>query len=214
MRAGGRGESSRLSLFSTHYRPLPQITLDFFSRPPYYLKGWHRLILAKKEEFSDISGLNQAINSICCLTYKLLPFCNNQSILHLGSFKPNMILGLSKGLLKESKQPRLTLTNLTTGAKKKNTRLQEKKKTKENTHRIIQNVQRLFSCLAGFTFHEIKINDLPESSSDHTSISTHLKEWCDLLRIFLHPLPYFPCKINKEIHYTFFGQVHFTKTNL
>ena len=28
-----------------------------------------------------------------------------------------MILGLSKGLLKESKQPRLTLTNLTTGAK-------------------------------------------------------------------------------------------------
>ena len=119
---GGRGESSRLSLFSTHHRPLPQITrvlfpLDFFSRPPYHLRSWHRLILAKKEECSDISGLNQAINSICCMTYKFLPFCNNQSVLHLGSFKPNMILGLSKGLLKESKQPRLTLTNLTTGAK-------------------------------------------------------------------------------------------------
>ena len=111
-----------------------------------------------------------------------------------------MILGLSKGLLKESKQPRLTLTNLTTGAKKK----YSTSHTKENTHRIIQNVQRLFSCLVGFTFHEIKINDLPESSSDHTSISTHLEEWCDLLRIFLHPLPYFPCKINKEIHYNFF----------
>ena len=68
---------------------------------------------------------------------------------------------------------------------------------------MIQNVQRPFSCLIGFTFHEIKINDLPESSSDHTSISTHLKEWCDLLRIFLHPLPYFPCKINKEIHLNF-----------
>ena len=113
-----------------------------------------------------------------------------------------MILGLSKGLLKESKQPRLTLTNLITGAKK--TYTTSGKKTKEKTHRIIQNVQRLFSCLAGFTFHEIKNNDLPESSSDHTSISTHLKEWCDLLRIFLHPLPYFPCKINKEIHYNFF----------
>lgn len=52
------------------------------------------------------------------MTYKLLPFCNNQSVLHLGSFKPNMILSLSKGLLKEPKQPRLTLTNLTAGAKK------------------------------------------------------------------------------------------------
>ena len=124
-----------------------------------------------------------------------------------------MILGLSKGLLKESKQPRLTLTNLITGAKKTYT-TSGKKKTKEKTHRIIQNVQRLFSCLAGFTFHEIKNNDLPESSSDHTSISTHLKEWCDLLRIFLHPLPYFPCKINKEFTIISFGQVHFTKTNL
>ena len=70
-------------------------------------------------------------------------------------------------------------------------------------------MQRLFSCLAGFTFHEIKNNDLPESSSDHTSISTHLKEWCDLLRIFLHPLPYFPCKINKEIHCNFFWKSTF-----
>ena len=52
------------------------------------------------------------------MTYKLLPFCNNQSVLYLGSFKPNMILSLSKGLLKEPKQPRLTLTNLTAGAKK------------------------------------------------------------------------------------------------
>ena len=25
-----------------------------------------------------------------------------------------------------------------------------------------------------------------------------------MLRIFLHRLPYFPCKINKEIHYNFF----------
>lgn len=82
----------------------------------------------------------------------------------------------------------------------------KKEKKKENTHRIIRNVQRLFSFLIRFTFHEIKINDLPESSSDHTSISTHLKEWCDLLRIFLHPLPYFPCKINKEIHYIFFSK--------
>ena len=65
-------------------------------------------------------------------------------------------------------------------------------------------MQRLFSCPIGFTFHEIKINDLPESSSDHTSISAHLKEWCDLLRIFLHPLPYFPFKMNKEIHCNFF----------
>ena len=63
------------------------------------------------------------------MTYKFLPFCNNQSVLHLGSLKPNMILGFSKGLLKESKQPRLTLTNLTTGAKK-HTRLQEKRKEK------------------------------------------------------------------------------------
>ena len=70
-------------------------------------------------------------------------------------------------------------------------------------------MQRLLSCLIGFTFHEIKINDLPESSNDHTSISTHLKEWCDLLRIFLHPLPYFPCKINKEIHYNFFRKSKF-----
>lgn len=120
---GGWGESSRLFLFSTHHRPLLQITRvlfppDFFSRPPYYLSGRHRLILAKKEECSDISGPNQAINSIGCMTYKFLPFRNNQSVLHLGSLKPNMILGLSKGLLKESKQPRLTLTNLTTGAKK------------------------------------------------------------------------------------------------
>ena len=127
------------------------------------------------------------------MTYKILPLCNNQSVLHLGSLKPNMILGLSKGLLKETKQPRLSLANLTTGAKKNTyTTSGKKKKTKENTHRIIQNVQRLFSCPIGFTFHEIKINDLPESSSDHTSISAHLKEWCDLLRIFLHPLPYFP----------------------
>ena len=135
MRAGGWGESSRLSLFSTHHRPLPQNTralfpLDFFSRPPYYLRGWHRLILAKKEECSDIPGPNQAINSTCCMTYKFLPFCNNQSVLHLGSLKPNMILGLSKGLLKESKQPRLTLTNLITGAKKTYTTSGKKRQRK------------------------------------------------------------------------------------
>ena len=44
--------------------------------------------------------------------YQTIPFCYNQSVLHFRSFKPNVILSFSKSSLEETKQPRLSLTNL------------------------------------------------------------------------------------------------------